>query len=281
MDIAAVFRSLEPFRQLEEDRLVAIVAGFTRRYYPVGLPLFGVDEAIAEIGLVTAGQVRLEVAVGRNRFVSFQRIGRGEFVGLESVLLDGGSLVRNLSEIAVRGYFCSRKDFFASLGSLPDVREYFMREAASRLEKAFQILQRETVPGPAAGDAVSAEPVPRAVVPSAAASPVARALRYIEQRFAQPIALDEIARVNAMSKSHFSRVFKVETGCTFKRYLNCRRIEAAKELLSRRGMTITEVAMEVGFNDFAYFSRTFHRCAGMTPSEYRKTRAGMPPAWQT
>lgn len=58
---------------------------------------------------------------------------------------------------------------------------------------------------------------------------------------------------------------------TFSEYLTGVRIKRAKEVLCTTGMTIQEVAAEVGYNDEKYFSRAFKKEKGMTPSKWRAT----------
>jgi len=54
--------------------------------------------------------------------------------------------------------------------------------------------------------------------------------------------------------------------------LNRYRIHKAKELLLQSDETITNIALKVGFNDSAYFSRVFHKLAGNSPLGYRQNR---------
>jgi two-component system response regulator YesN len=66
-----------------------------------------------------------------------------------------------------------------------------------------------------------------------------------------------------------AKMFKKETGISLKQYISDYRISVAKELLSRPGARISDVACEVGFDNFSYFSTVFKKTTGYTPNEYQ------------
>jgi AraC-like DNA-binding protein len=100
---------------------------------------------------------------------------------------------------------------------------------------------------------------------------IRKALVYIEKNFMNPLSLDEVAKVNAMSRYHFSRIFKLKTGFSFKDYINSKRIQRAKYLIENEDMNVTEAAFAVGYNDLSYFSRVFQKQEGLSPSKYKKS----------
>jgi two-component system response regulator YesN len=71
---------------------------------------------------------------------------------------------------------------------------------------------------------------------------------------------------------YLSKLFKRETGETFKHYLTRLRVEEAKNLLRRSaGIPVAEVARRAGFGDNArYFCTVFRKCVGQPPAEYRR-----------
>jgi len=73
-----------------------------------------------------------------------------------------------------------------------------------------------------------------------------------------------------VSENHLSRIFRRELGISPWDYLNRYRIKQAKELLTNTQDSITSVALRVGFNDPAYFSRVFRKQVGQSPSTFRK-----------
>ena len=95
-------------------------------------------------------------------------------------------------------------------------------------------------------------------------------LEYIEQNYSSPITLSGLAGVVGMNPNYFCRVFREYTQQSPMDYVIFYRIEQAAELLTGTAQSITEVAMECGFNDYSYFIRTFKRLKGITPKQYRK-----------
>ena len=66
--------------------------------------------------------------------------------------------------------------------------------------------------------------------------------------------------------------FKEMTGETFHQYVIHRKMKAAAERIEEGGKSITQIATELGYDNFHYFARVFAREHGCTPSEYRKER---------
>jgi AraC family transcriptional regulator len=101
------------------------------------------------------------------------------------------------------------------------------------------------------------------------ATPISRVLRQLESRIAQPQALSELARTAGLSRYHFLRVFKGVTGVTPHQWLLRARLrEAARRLTTSRD-PITDIALDVGFEDLSNFIRSFRAEFGVSPSRYR------------
>ena len=83
----------------------------------------------------------------------------------------------------------------------------------------------------------------------------------------QKLSLEQLARAVGLSRYHFLRVFKKETGLTPHIYRTAQRLEAAKKLL-RRGMPPVETALATGFVDQSHFCNAFRRYYGATPGQY-------------
>jgi AraC-like DNA-binding protein len=98
---------------------------------------------------------------------------------------------------------------------------------------------------------------------------IVRAIRHMKERLAEPLDLDELARIAAISKFHLVRVFDETTGTTPHHFLSCLRIQRAKELLLQSGASITQVCLEVGYNSLGTFSNTFSELVGLSPQEFR------------
>ena len=107
----------------------------------------------------------------------------------------------------------------------------------------------------------------------------------IEERFLQELhekaleiignpenAIARLERAMKLSQMQLYRKLKALTGQTPSLYLRSVRLYKAKELLRNTGLTVSEIAYEVGFTDPAYFSRAFSEEFGVSPSESRKTK---------
>lgn len=99
---------------------------------------------------------------------------------------------------------------------------------------------------------------------------IARAQHYMEQHYSENITVAKLAELGYASASCFNRRFKRETGITPIEYLIEIRINRAKILLRRKGLSVTEIAMQCGFGSSAYFSSCFQSRLGITPTEYRE-----------
>ena len=96
-----------------------------------------------------------------------------------------------------------------------------------------------------------------------------RARDLMDREYARPLDVAALARTALMSQAHFSRQFRAAYGETPYSYLMTRRIERAKLLLRRGGLSITEVCLEVGCTSLGSFSARFTELVGETPSAYR------------
>jgi AraC-like DNA-binding protein len=99
---------------------------------------------------------------------------------------------------------------------------------------------------------------------------LARVLDYIDTRLAEPLTLAEIAAQANLSPFHFSRCFKQTLGISVANFVARRRIERASELLLHSRYPLAEVALAVGFESQASFSRRFQRETGLSPGRFRK-----------
>ena len=95
-------------------------------------------------------------------------------------------------------------------------------------------------------------------------------MRDIDEGFPRDILLNELAKKYSISSGHLSNLIKKETGSTYTEHITRRRIEKAKELLKDDSLSILEVAEQVGYGDYFYFTKLFKRQTGLSPSKYRK-----------
>lgn len=97
---------------------------------------------------------------------------------------------------------------------------------------------------------------------------VKKAIHYIQLHIDYPLTLEEIARNIYVNPAHLSRKFKSETQMIPTQFIHLKKIEEAKPYLENGTLTITEIALLVGFNDPNYFGKVFKKVTGMTPSQF-------------
>ncbi len=100
------------------------------------------------------------------------------------------------------------------------------------------------------------------------------ALDFLQKRYAEPIRVDDAARVCAMSACCFMHLFKEVTGQSFIAYLNRFRVTRAQQLLAATDRSIADISLDTGFCNQSYFGVIFRRVAGMSPLAYRVNHGG-------
>ncbi len=96
-------------------------------------------------------------------------------------------------------------------------------------------------------------------------------LQYIDENYMDEIKIADISQKMGISKFYLCKLFKKMTGKTITEYVNYVRVREAVALIRETDISITDVALTVGFNDANYFSRIFHSFTNNSPSEIRKT----------
>ena len=99
---------------------------------------------------------------------------------------------------------------------------------------------------------------------------ILRTTKYIYKNFKQPLTLEQVSSVASLSPTYFSKKFKQVTGMGFKEYLNFVRLKHAQAALLTTSSSITDIALEYGFNDSNYFKDLFKKVYGKSPREFRK-----------
>lgn len=101
-------------------------------------------------------------------------------------------------------------------------------------------------------------------------NPVHTAKRVLDQRFAEPLSIRDLADSLYISPEHLRKVFRETFGASPLHYLIRRRIEHAQELLRMTDVPVQEVAQRCGIDNPYYFSRLFHQVTSLTPTAYRR-----------
>lgn len=94
-------------------------------------------------------------------------------------------------------------------------------------------------------------------------------LGYIYQNFDKKIKLDDISKAYDLTPQYLSRFFKDMTGTNIVDYINQYRVDKATTLIKASDLSITDIALECGFDNISYFNRVFKKQLGRTPTELR------------
>jgi len=94
------------------------------------------------------------------------------------------------------------------------------------------------------------------------------AIEYIKARYSEDISLRDAAEHIGITESYLSRLFRTKTSYSFLEYLRFQRLKRALELMKDQGLRINEIARKSGFRDMSYFSGTFRKYIGVSPSRY-------------
>ena len=97
-----------------------------------------------------------------------------------------------------------------------------------------------------------------------------QAVLYINKNYNKDISLADVSREVNISPYYFSKVFKDEMGENFIEYLTNIRIEKAKDLIKNSECSMKEICVMVGYSEPNYFSRSFKKKVGVTPTEYKE-----------
>jgi AraC-like DNA-binding protein len=260
MNIRKVLSARSPYAELDPADIGSISPSFHLKSFSPGDILLQQNLPIERVGFLHSGMAEIFVRNNGGKAFRIGYLQEGNDFGITAAVGDGISIFNVVCKDPVTCLLQGRKDFFRMIDKYPSVREYFYRTALEQISGAFRVINGSI-------DEFDIGLKPLARKPRI----IERALIYIEKNYRQSISLDEVAKVNCMSKYHFSRTFKAKVGFSFTEYLNRKRIEAAKRMMKNEDVNVSEACFAVGFNDLSYFSRLFRRYEKTTPSEYRKS----------
>ena len=103
---------------------------------------------------------------------------------------------------------------------------------------------------------------------------VQRAKNFVHEHYMEDISRTEVAAVVYLTPEYMAKMFKKETGISLKQYISDYRVQKAKEMLSSPTVRISDVAANVGFDNFSYFSTVFKKTTGYTPGEFHTMTTG-------
>lgn len=97
-------------------------------------------------------------------------------------------------------------------------------------------------------------------------------LNYISKHYFEDIPISTLASLCNYSEYHFIRFFKKHMGVTCIQYINNYRLEKAALLLTSSNNSITNISLEVGFDNLSYFNKLFKRKYNLTPREFKQKK---------
>ncbi len=99
---------------------------------------------------------------------------------------------------------------------------------------------------------------------------VSKATKYIGDRCRHPLYVDEVARVAGLSRRVLEKRFRSQLDRSVNEHIRRCRVHLIERLLTEGNMTITEIALFMGFPDAAHIARTFRSETGISPAGYRR-----------
>jgi len=93
---------------------------------------------------------------------------------------------------------------------------------------------------------------------------------YVDRNIDSVFTVRQLARLTGLSETRFKSRFKAETGIPPADYVMRKKIDRAQLLFQSEDVSVTEVAMRLGFSTSHYFATVFRRYTGQTPSQFRK-----------
>lgn len=254
MKICRLFSNLDPYRQLEPQHLASISRTYKKTSIPAGAFLIRQGQPVSRIGFILSGTAKVTVVDHNGDELSCGQLNEGDLL-FDVAVLTGNHATSSVVSLKSSTWFLqSRESFLRTIDMYRPLKNYFYRKTAMGVRWGHEIFCKDFLPG------FCEERCTQYRLPF-----LQKALHFIHDNYHQQITLEMVAKETAMSKCHFSRLFKQHMGLSFKQYLNRQRVEAAKLLIETSGYNITEASFAVGFNDASYFSRVFREIEGGPP----------------
>lgn len=99
-----------------------------------------------------------------------------------------------------------------------------------------------------------------------------KACQYIKGHYSEKLTLKIVAKQVFVSPFYLSHLFKEDLNTTFGEFLTKTRIDAAKDLLRESDLSLSQIALEVGYPDQSYFTKVFKKVERITPRTFRRLR---------
>ena len=105
---------------------------------------------------------------------------------------------------------------------------------------------------------------------------VAQSIVYMTEHLREPLRVSALAALAGLSPAHFTALFKAQTGCAPRDYLQMLRLHRAAELLRDTSLPVKEIASRLGYQDQFHFSRQFKALHRLPPVQFRASRPTVP-----
>lgn len=99
-------------------------------------------------------------------------------------------------------------------------------------------------------------------------------INYIYEHLHTRITVKTLSDISNLSAPYLSRLFKKETGYTISGYIQAKKLETAKAMLSSSDYSIAEISASLAFPSQSYFTNLLKKDTGLTPKQYRDRYAG-------
>lgn len=212
-----------------------------------------------------------------NPYESHEIVGGGE--GTDFVILQfSRHFLRDYFPAVETSYFSENNITAALKDDAEQFRKLTLRLAKSYIE-AKDNFELNCIADAAAIMALLFEHVPHTVCSEVeyidrkkAVARTERLASYIDENYRYGISLSALAEKEKLTPTYLSHFFVDRFGVTFREYVNNIRFENALRLMSTPKLSLIEIAMQSGFSDVKYMTRTFVARFGCTPNEYRKNK---------
>jgi AraC-like DNA-binding protein len=97
-----------------------------------------------------------------------------------------------------------------------------------------------------------------------------RVKEYLEVHYTENIRIEDVSRLVGIHRSHVYVAFQRELGCSPMQYLQSLRMGKAAQMLKETSLSVTEIALTLGYPELYSFTRSFKKYFGISPKGYRK-----------
>ena len=159
--------------------------------------------------------------------------------------------------------------------TLDELAKLLVAEAAKPMDPAHsamvEALERAIAITILRGHSTLGRPAPPDPLRTAPAR-IRRVLEYVRREAFRAPTLKEMASIAGLSPTHFGRAFRAATGMPPHQYLQDLRMERARRLLETTRLSITQIALECGFEQSTSFATSFKKLVGVSPRMWRAER---------